>query len=187
MRLFVALNLPSEIQKEIQHWQNRWQKFFPAPAVRWVKVANIHLTLCFLGEIDEHTEKDIAKNLAGINCPGKISLRISGVGFFPEVKKPRVFYLQIENPENNLSILAENVRQISQQIITLPDDKPFRPHLTVARIKTRLPDPPEPEKLNEEITKTNLSAWVANEFYLMASNLTPTGPIYSVRQVFSLK
>lgn len=187
MRLFVSLNLPPEIQRQISLWQKHLQKYFPPSAVRWVKPENIHLTLCFLGEVSETAEQEIISHLARVKTGKEITLTVTGLDFFPDLKRPRVFYLQVKDQENQLPTLSEKVRQECQKATALSDDKPFHPHLTLARIKTRLPRVIAPEEIWKELSPETPLVWRAPEFYLMASKLTPSGPVYTVRKTFPLK
>jgi len=125
MRCFLALELPDEITEHLHELQREAKKLglnssFPAET---------HLTLCFFAEISQKQAEDKIRILQTAVLP-KASLRVARTGFFPSPEKPRVFWAGVESAE-----LIALQKKICETIGYL-EDRPFSPHVTLARIKS---------------------------------------------------
>lgn len=101
------------------------------PAASWARPEALHLTLLFLGETDPERLPALVEGLDGLAGRAAIPLEISGPGFFPERKRPRVAWVGLE-PSGPIRALATAVRAAAG---AEPDERPFHPHLTLARIR----------------------------------------------------
>ena len=178
MRLFVAIDLPDAIKDQLDTLQTH------LPTARWVQRQQMHLTLFFLGETDRLA--DIQAALAGIETP-PFELSLTGVGRFPKRRKqpPRVLWVGID-AEPVLVQLHAQVTTALAKIGFASEDRPFSPHITLARLKTR--DPlPEVDAFLGAHSAFRAPAIAITEFILFSSVLTPQGARYEREAVFSLQ
>ena len=195
MRLFIALDLPQEVKRAAQAVQAELK---PCGAdVKWVAPANMHLTLKFLGEAEESLLPDIKQGLAGTcaECPA-LELGVSGCGAFPTKGKPSVVWLGLTGELERLQGLAAAIEAAMAGLGFEPEDRPFKPHLTLGRVrrprgKKSASADAGPGAMELKRTLAGLRAYKgpdfqANHVILMMSSLTPSGPIYKPLQTLEL-
>jgi 2'-5' RNA ligase len=147
-RLFVAVELPDAIRSAIEGMTEPLRSL---EGFRWTPIENLHLTVAFLGWVEEPATGSIrdrvARAAAGVE-PFEACLGVPGR--FPERGKARVLWVGFEDPTDSLAALAAEVRTSIGQPFE-PDDRPFRPHVTVARarrpVSMRLPEPTDPPSI----------------------------------------
>ena len=131
MRLFVAIDLPSEAKQSLADEQQRIARRLAS--IRLVKPAHMHVTLVFLGEVaDTHVPALTAAMNADVALP-PFDLVFGGVGVFPPRGAPRALWIGIAK---GVSALAALQRIVSHRVASLGlalDDRPYRPHLTLGR------------------------------------------------------
>ena len=171
MRTFVAVEITSEtILNEIKKLQNDL-KIKAKP----VDVKNMHFTLEFLGEISESMNYDVQKALKSITFEPFI-LSFRGIGAFPKPKFPRVVWIGTDNiGGNKLKELAKQVEDVLAPL-GFKNDKPFKPHVTIFRIKSKIGDTTKDLKRFEGV---ELGSQQVTQIKLKKSVLTSDGPIYS--------
>jgi len=172
MRAFIAVELPESLKNHLSQIQEDLKTC--NLECKWIKPANIHLTLKFLGDIDQKQLgqiKTILKQVASnLSC---FEVSIDGFGFFPNEKRPRVFFLSTTNQERLKSIV--NQLEEALEKIGFPIEDRFRSHLTLARIKTLK----NIELLKEKIKDVKMEGKLTvKELALYKSTLTPSGAIY---------
>lgn len=176
-RLFVAIDLPEEIKASLSQFSGA------VPGARWVDTSQIHLTLRFIGDVDPQTVSKIKKALSGIHFPS-FPLCVAGVGHFPPRGFPRVLWVGVE-PRAELVALQKGIESALQQAGVPPEERPFSPHITLARLKET---PPAAigafESLHRELA---YPSFPAAEYVLYSSVLTPKGAIHRKEEVFPLK
>jgi RNA 2',3'-cyclic 3'-phosphodiesterase len=136
MRLFIAMNFPEELRAR---WAAQGESLRAiAPQARWEPTAHMHLTLAFLGEQPEGILGSLKIALDGITAAAsRLSLEMHGVGAFPNWRRPRVVWLGVV-PAPALLTLAQSVA-IACRALGIPgEDRPFHPHITLARFDDRL-------------------------------------------------
>jgi len=127
IRLFVALPLPEELRLRIALLAGG------IPGANWVAGENLHLTLRFVGEVDEGTADDIDSALLAVRAPG-FAVELAGVGHFGDAGAARALYLGVErNPA--LAHLQERVEAAVVRAGCEPERRRFTPHVTLARLK----------------------------------------------------
>jgi 2'-5' RNA ligase len=144
-----------------------------------VSKENMHFTLLFLGEITEEAAPKIMEALQSIIF-SPIQVNFSEVGAFPNPRFPRVVWIGVdEMASQNLIKLA---LQVEEKLVPLgfKSDKPFRPHLTILRIKNHIGDI---SKELDRLRTVQLGHDTISELKFKKSILTPSGPIYSDLQV----
>ncbi|MBI2354469.1 MAG: RNA 2',3'-cyclic phosphodiesterase [Deltaproteobacteria bacterium] len=176
MRLFIAIELPDEVKRLLGRLRG------DIPDARWVPAEQLHLTLAFLGEVDEATMKRLTVELAAIRAPG-FELRFSGTGCFPDRRRPRVIWVGLQ-PEPLLITLASLVRQAVLSCDIPQEERPFSAHITLARL--RFPAAREAGAFLDQPQKEELPPVSVREFILFQSRLTPQGAIHTPVRVFPL-
>jgi 2'-5' RNA ligase len=129
MRLFVAIPVPPEQRAELARLQNG------VPGARWVEPQSFHLTLRFIGEVDNAHARDIDDQLARIGTHA-FELAIKGVGHFMEGGKPSVLFAGVEN-NPALEALQRRVESAVARAGVAPERRRFNPHVTLARFSGR--------------------------------------------------
>ncbi|MFH1754825.1 MAG: RNA 2',3'-cyclic phosphodiesterase [Candidatus Latescibacterota bacterium] len=138
MRLFIAVNLCEEIKQAIRNAIDR----FPVahPPWRWVGDDAFHITLKFLGDTSEDHVPQIINQLQGAcrACHG-FDIRLRDMGGFPNLTKPRVLFYKVMEGADELGHIAAAVDEALYRDLGIPmESKPFRAHVTIARIKRPL-------------------------------------------------
>jgi 2'-5' RNA ligase len=183
MRLFFAVKISDVIKREVAQ--------FLAPMidlrsrVKWVEPANMHLTLKFLGETEEERLPDLEQaGLAAAQDAVPFDLTIRDCGAFPNLRAPRVFWIGITDPEKRLRNLQKDLDYILSQAGWEQEKRKFSPHLTVGRVKDRR----GLEQVKEAFARAEFApiSLKVEEFYLIRSQLRPTGPIYTDLLRFAL-
>ncbi len=171
MRTFVAVEIHNdEVLSSIAKLQSDFE--IKATAVRR---QNMHFTLLFLGEISEETAENVKGALSSVTFK-PIDVSFTHLGAFPNPRFPRVIWIGTD--ETSAKQLVELASQVEQKLAPLgfKSDKPFKPHLTIFRIKNKVDD------ISNKIEKfkaVQLGKDVVSELKFKQSVLTPNGPIYS--------
>lgn len=133
MRLFVALPVAGELGAELHRWLGRFQgQGWP---VRWVREDGLHLTLKFLGEVDAEQLPAVEQGFlaACANTP-RITLSAREFGAFPTLRRPRVIWAGLD-ADPAVELLAHRLEQGFAPLGFAPEGRPFRPHVTLGRVK----------------------------------------------------
>ena len=103
LRLFIAIAVPPDVQKEIGRAQGQLRRSVPPGAIRWTRPDQFHVTLTFLGDVPAAQVAALEKSVSGV-CAGFPALRLSanGVGFFPSEQKPRVIWAGAGRPRRTI-------------------------------------------------------------------------------------
>ncbi len=187
MRTFIAIELPQEIKSALSNIQAELKQAHAD--VKWVKPENIHLTLKFLGEIDETLVEKICAILEGIARQNTLfNLSLSDLGAFPKLNYPRVIWIGVTNDQPVVKI-AEEIEKEAVEIGLPSESRPFSSHITVGRVRSGLNQGALIEKLiflKKNFPASNLEFKV-HSLTLFKSTLTPTGPIYEVLSTYPLQ
>ena len=180
MRLFVAINFPDQIKQVLSSLVKELRRL-PADA-RWVKERNFHLTVQFLGNVPEGQVPDIVASLdrSAAGVP-PFRLDLGGVGVFPSIERPRVFWSGVMGETAALSRLYRRVWEEMAELGFVPEKRRFSPHLTLARLRSPkgFADVMErAEGLARQHGKFGSTA--INSVELMLSELSPGGPKYTI-------
>ena len=140
-----------------------------------VESRNLHFTLQFLGEISEDISQKIIQALRKIEF-SSFSVNLKGIGAFPKPKFPRVIWIGTDNDGGNMLVqLSKKVEKVLAPL-GFSSDKPFKPHITVFRIKKKIGD--ITKELNEQ-KMIDFGIQEVTSIKLKKSELTSNGPIYS--------
>lgn len=176
IRLFVGIGFDQDLAARIATLQRG------LPGARWVEPANLHLTLRFIGEVEEDLAEEIHHNLAALAEP-PFALTLSGLGLFGDRHQAHTLWLGVERSES-LSRLAARVDGAVVQAGAKPEPRKFNPHVTLARLK----DTP-PGRLQDFIDATGhfREEHVAVErFTLFRSTLGRQGAQYDALEHYAL-
>jgi 2'-5' RNA ligase len=195
MRLFVAVDIDDAIRERITRFMEGVEGF--APDARWAKPESLHVTLKFIGEQPEAMAERIKENLGKVTGD-TVSIHFRGHGFFPSATSARVFWIGIDSgPE--LPALAG---AIDNKLATLgipKEDRPFSPHLTLARGRVGSGSPRRskadaPNRAFQHLQKKmaalptlEFGTMSAREFFLYQIQLSPKGSRYTKLAGFGLK
>ena len=171
MRVFIAIEISdSEILKRIQTLQNEL-KIEAKPT----RIDEIHFTLQFLGEIDEQKCEKVKNIFKKIKFT-QFKLSLKKVGVFPNFRNPRVVWIGCD--ETGANILSEITDSIRNDLTALgfKNEKKFKPHLTIFRVKNRINHISSKIK---EIDETEFGTQIISKIKLKKSVLSPKGPEYS--------
>jgi 2'-5' RNA ligase len=176
LRSFIAIELPEAVISALSEFQQELKKY--GADVRWVKPQNIHLTLKFLGNIDDKDSDRIKKAIEGIskNC-SYFDIRIKGTGVFPNMKNPRVLWIGVS--ENGiLGGLQKAIEEAMSSLGFEKEDREFAPHLTLGRFRSSYGKESLLEKieLNRDREFGHIPVRMVS---LMKSDLSPAGAKYS--------
>ena len=177
MRVFLAIELPQTVQARLAEVQRMLAE--AGADVKWVQSRHLHLTIRFLGEIDEpqrHAVEQAARRVASQTPP--ISARVSGVGAFPSMRAPRVVWVGIEEGREGLVRLAERLEEALVQAGVQQEARPFEAHMTLGRVRS----PRRQTELVERITQFAWSSpepFVADHLTLFQSVLSSSGPTHT--------
>lgn len=172
MRLFIAIDTPPWIKRSMEAAQRE----LPPEGLRLVSVENIHITLKFLGEVNQKKLQRIEQKLREID-EKDFEIVVRGVGVFPNENYIRVVWAGCKTRE-----LAEFAEKISRALPEFPAE-PFSGHLTLARVSRKIDLRPFLQRYRD----FRFGDFKANKFCLMMSELSPSGPKYSVVAEFPLK
>ena len=181
MRLFVAIDIDdSDLESDVY----RLQQLIKQIGVRatYPRVNDLHLTLKFLGEVDASLVGNIIDRLSRISLPS-FNIVVRDVDGFPSIFKPRVIFVGVDESED----LKKLYTKIEESLTNMfpRESRPFKPHITIARIKQYIKlDSSLVSKLKSAIKEYTLNI---NSFKLKQSTLTPSGPVYEDIKIFKLE
>ena len=135
MRLFVAIDIPDPVQSNLRALLNRLR---PLADFRWSAAENLHVTTKFIGEWPEARLDELKQALASIPAPTPFEISVRGLGWFPNPHHPRVFWTGVDGGEP-LRTLASLTEEAASRLGVAREDREFRPHLTLARLKGPAP------------------------------------------------
>lgn len=177
IRAFIAIHLPSDVQAALGRVAAALGEGVPRGAVRWVRPELIHLTLHFLGDTDGARLPAIGRAMDDVVAGrAPFTLALDRLGCFPNPRRPRVIWAGLGGDTAPLLALKA---ALDEQLAVLgrpPEDKTFRAHLTLGRVK----DERAAQSLSLTAPLPPLAVPVG-AIYLMESQLRPDGPIYTVR------
>ena len=184
MRIFIAIPLPDPIANYVYGIKSNLAT--TNPDVKWVERDKYHLTLKFLGDIDTGQLHGIIKSLSAVaDICTSFELYIKGIGFFPRNKKPRVIWLGIQGEVKKAEFLGERIDSYLMEL-GFDTEKSHRFHVTLGRVRTDKNLKPLMDQARDMEAMVLSKPFYVNEFLLMESRLTSTGPNYNILEKFKL-
>ena len=181
IRAFIAIELPPDIQKNLNQVVLNLRDQMTWIPVRWVSVGNIHLTLKFLGDVSLSQVELIEQLLNTITLAhDTFKISVGGVGVFPRPQRPRVIWAGVDAPPDLVAI-QEEIESTTAQVGYIPESRPFSPHLTLGRI-SQLVNTSQANRIAESLAASKVSSLGNVEVkavHLIRSELKPTGAVYT--------
>jgi 2'-5' RNA ligase len=175
--LFVAFSVPEPVRREIEQEQAALKKLTPARIARWSKTEQFHLTLRFLGNVEVSRIPELIGALkAACGSFAPLRLQAAGLGFFPEVRAPRVLWVGVRDNGDQLSRLWAAVQSSTQEFTSEESEKRFSGHITLARLSRM--NRHEAEALAKTVQARQqklFGDWTARGVELVHSQLSPQG------------
>jgi len=179
MRIFIALDIPEQVRARLTEYMERARLL--APEARWARVEGLHVTLKFIGHVDDAVVEKIKAELRSIKA-APFEVKFAGVGFFPNPNAGRVFWAGV-NGSDSLPKLASTIDSAMEKLGIPRETKPYHPHLTLARTSSRplrglkplLDEPPQ------------FGTMTAREFFLYQSQPQKGGSKYIKLERFELE
>ena len=177
LRTFLAVDIGPEVRENLRRLQEQLQR--SQADVRWVRPESIHLTLRFLGEIPaSDLEKLEPVMAAAVSGQAAVEISVAGWGMFPSPKRPRVLWVGIPQGREKLAPMAEALERGLIQAGFGPEDRPWKPHLTLGRFRS----PRNLESLSKALAKAGEQVYgriQADRLTLFQSQLRPGGAVYT--------
>lgn len=177
-RTFIAVDLGKEIRSRLVSLQdNLAQAGVP---VKWVEPENLHVTLLFLGEVDDRQLPAICKLVAeGVKDRPAFTMSVETVGCFPDARRPRILWVGVAEGAAPLCAIHDDLETPLTDLGYRRENRRYTPHITLGRVKSDRPS----DALAQAIGKK--AKWKAGdvpvrEILVMGSVLTAGGPQYTV-------
>jgi 2'-5' RNA ligase len=181
MRLFTGLDVPWQMRRNLELLIELLR---PKAGISWSPLGNVHVTTKFIGDWPEHRLDELKRALAAVPRSGELQIAIRGLGWFPNPHQPRILIVGVDGGPA-LASLAKATDEACAALGIEPENRPFHPHLTLARV--RAPRPLfELKKAIADLPDTDFGAYPAGEFHLYKSDLRPGGSVYTKLASYSL-
>lgn len=178
MRVFVAVELPLSVRELVAERARLLREEFPRVRASWERAEKMHITLKFLGEVDEAR---LTKVQNAITQEAKdfqpFEISIEGAGAFPPRGVPRILWFGAKDESESLSGLQRKLENEFARIGFKKENRKFHPHITLARVRT--PDGVRDLREKHEQLDFHSDAFMVNEIILIKSELSPSGSHYT--------
>jgi 2'-5' RNA ligase len=182
VRCFIAIDLSASVKEVLRELGHKLRNQIPRDSVRWGRVSGIHLTLQFLGDVAESDLSQIEAVLVQVSQRHvPFTFTVGDLGCFPNLKKPRVVWVGVQEETGALTALQKDVVQSLVPLGFEPERRAFRPHLTLGRARRDILRADQ-RRLGEVIAAAGigeLGRVDVGSFLLMRSDLRPDGAVYS--------
>ncbi len=185
IRSFVAVELSDEAKDVLVRLQSRLKEVIPPKTLRWTPPKNIHLTLHFLGDVSRDVLEPATLALQDVATRiSPFSLQLSNLGCFPNTRRPRIVWVGLSGDMQILVRLHKELGiQLQKGIGFQPESRPFKPHLTIGRVKKGIASH-QLHTLGQLIDQQipmigHLVDLPVEEVHFIRSDLKPDGPIYT--------
>ncbi len=179
LRVFLGVELTSDLRQKLADLQNLLRGTLPK--VNWVPSDSIHLTLKFLGNVAIGMVDQLETAIEPIrNNQPPLTLEIHGLGVFPHIRRPRILWTGCTGDYPALLKLVSRIESALEPLGFSPEEKPYSPHLTLARIKR------DNSIVGRVLTHSglleqprNLGSFLIDRIALFRSDLSPFGAEYA--------
>ena len=135
IRAFIAMDVSEDVRRRLEELRKHLERF--GKDVKWVPVENVHITLKFLGNIEETRVNGIKEVMQSLACRTKpFTLKAKGTGCFPSIKKIRVVWAGLAGELDKLVFFQRELENNLQKVGFPKEDRTFKPHLTLGRMKS---------------------------------------------------
>ena len=180
MRLFVAIDVSDETRAQVRRVREqlaeRLARVARAPRVTWVADAAAHVTVRFIGEVPDSAAEQVRAVMVPPIALPVYTIDFSGAGVFPKGSRPRVVWIGGARGQEETAAVAAAVQARLDPIIGAGEGRPFRAHLTVARVKEPTPFDWSAALATIDIGRTRSRV---DHVTLYQSRTSPAGPTYT--------
>jgi 2'-5' RNA ligase len=177
-RLFVALPVPEDIADALIALQSG------VPDARWVLPENFHVTLCFAGEVQGSTMRDLEEELSDISGP-RFAVALAGVEQLRSGKQPRALVASVARSDR-LDWLQQKVSTVARNCGIGLERRKFRPHVTLARFGNGAETGHHLAQFMASHAAFRAGPWIADHFALYSSRTGRGGSIYTEEAAYGL-
>jgi len=175
-RTFIAIKIKAGNKLSQAHTKLRNE--LKNEKIKWVEADNFHVTLFFLGDTSDEQVEQVQQMLPGLTSSfHAFDIRLQGLGVFKNLRKPRVLWAGISD-YHPLKALKESLDHEMEKLGYTPEQREFRPHLTLARMKW-IDDKNRLEQLLREYEGEEWQKARIDELIFFESKLSSTGPVYT--------
>lgn len=183
IRAFIAIDLSEEARAVLADASETLAQRVPSGAVKWVSPQKIHLTLRFLGNTPlEKLDELYAALDRTVSAHNPFSLHLDQLGCFPNERRPRVIWVGVQGDTAQAQSLRDDLEEMVTAMGWEPEQRPFRPHLTLGRVKQKGATLDLPWGQNVAPAQIGV-----NVVHLFESQLKPSGAVYTVRHTSHLQ
>ena len=180
MRLFVGIELDDDVVRAasaiVEELKRRVSRLAPGARIGWIPPERMHLTLRFIGHVDDAQAGRIREALAPRIDVEPFAVHVTGIGTFPPTGSPRVIWAGLTLGVESLQEVERQVTARLQAVGITPEDRPYSPHLTLARV--REPAGLKTVRLLDALPPPSLGTTHVSAITLFESRLSPKGPTY---------
>ncbi|MBV8381866.1 MAG: RNA 2',3'-cyclic phosphodiesterase [Planctomycetaceae bacterium] len=178
-RTFVAIALPDAVGQRLTKLQSQLAP--DLPGVRWTATPPFHVTLAFLGDVEDADLNAVCRGVADASAGfAPLDLRVEGVGAFPDPARPRILWAGLTGP--GLEPLAAHQKAVLKAVAAAGyrvSDTRFHPHVTLGRVRPGRGPAPNLSPIVNRYKTWSAGAFTVVEAITFASTLSPDGPIYA--------
>lgn len=185
LRLFIAVELSSEVRGKLSAAQEKFKT--SGARVKWVRPHQIHVTLKFLGNVDETRVGAIIEAVSAALQPCEpFTVTVAGAGTFPPGRRARVVWAGVNKGDDKLIKLQHTVEDACEKLGFKAEKRVFRPHFTLGRIKSGTGLRRLLQQM-ERYRDREFGRLKVRNVLLIRSKLTPEGPHYTILESFVLQ
>jgi 2'-5' RNA ligase len=177
IRVFVAVEIPETVKAQVDALEAQLKK--TRADITWVQPKNMHVTLKFLGDLPSERlgaiREGVQEAVAALAC---FQMRLAHLGAFPNLDRPRVFWIDVQEGRTDLIHLQRRVEDALCARQFVREERPFSPHLTIGRVRS----PRGLHALADQVHQTDFQSppFSVQRVAVVRSELHPGGPVYTV-------
>jgi RNA 2',3'-cyclic 3'-phosphodiesterase len=185
IRAFIAITPPTTLQQTMAEIRQVFQDF--SLPWRWVTPDHIHLTLKFLGNVPEESVTPLLQAMEqAAQGQAAFPLRARALGCFPHPARPRVLWVGLDDPSQTLGRLNERLMAALAPLGFLPEDRPFHPHLTLARVQNRISSS-QPLSMLQRYQSRDFGGFLVTQLHIVQSQLQRGGALHTILRSVTLQ
>lgn len=187
IRSFIAIPIPPGITAAATKIVKKLKPL--DDSIKWVPLSHFHLTLKFLGEVDNVEIPAVCKTIRRVTDEiSPFELHFAGTGGFPNAEKPRTIYVGVNDPSGSLVRLVSGLEKQLADLGFKPEPRDYTPHLTLGRTRSNSRRAGNDLVAGmKELGNIEVGEMVVDELHLMASFLDKAGPTYQVMDTIELE
>lgn len=180
-RIFIAINLPGGIKRRLAEYQNKWTQLDPKH-IRWVTKDNLHITLFFIGYVNDDEMYEIINTVKEVGKRHKsFFIGLEKIILGPPDKTPRMFWVEGEKSQELADLQRDLENSIAGRNLAQREIRAYKPHITLARFKPQIL-----KSLSKEINDEFKAQISVETIEIMQSDLRRTGAEYSILESIEL-